>query len=427
MNIIQRLKRLSEADKDVMTSVSEEHRMTWPHLTITFTGIWFSMWSLVMGFSIGTVLPPMTAISAVLVGFIITGVYGCLTGVIGVKTGLPTPGILERGAGRIGTIVFSIASVVVFCWAFGMQADIAGRTLASATGSKSISLISALLALLMLSTALIGIHGIRRLSWSVVPLFFAIVIVAVFRAVGQYGGISVALQAPIEPQISFWSAVSVAVGAWIGFATYMPDITRFAKNPQDVIKSTMLSFLIGACMPVMGILLAVTVQVEEIGYTFAMLGMAWLGVVATLAAAWTTNDNNSYSGGIVLASLLKIDRRIATVIVGCVGVIWAYFGGGATPVVLKALNLLPSIWGPGGAVMICEYYILSKYGEYDGLSTSGVPGAIAMVAGAIISQFGAGGLWDRIALPAFFLGQLITMVIFYAAIKIEESLKGSIS
>lgn len=421
MGILEKLKKMAEVDTDVTTSVSKEDRMTWPHLTVTFTGIWFSMWSLVMGFSLGTVLPPKTAVGAILIGFFITGLYGSLTGVIGVRTGLPTPGILERGAGRLGTIVFSIASVLTFCWAFGMQADIAGRTLASAIGTESIGILSALLALVMLSTAFLGIHGLRQLSWAVVPLFFIIVLVAVLIAISRFGGLVAAFQVQVEPQTSFWGAVSVAVGAWIGFATYMPDVTRFAKNSRDVVLSTFVSFLVGACMPIMGVLLAVTVNVEEIGYTFAILGIAWLGVIATLAAAWTTNDNNSYSGGIVLANMLKIDRRVATLVVGFIGVVWAYFGGGATPVVLKALGLLPSIWGPGGAVLICEYYILSRNGKQQGVSsTSGIPGAVAMVLGAIISQFGAGGLWEVSQFPAFFLGLLITMVIFYVGVKIEE-------
>ena len=68
-----KLKELFKSDHDISKPVDEEEKMGWKDLFIICLGMWFSMWAVVIGFTIGTMLPPMKAIVVCFLGFLATG------------------------------------------------------------------------------------------------------------------------------------------------------------------------------------------------------------------------------------------------------------------------------------------------------------------------------------------------------------------
>jgi len=425
MSIIDGLKKLSQEDSDVLRAPTlEQNQLTWPALSIMFIGMWFSMWAVVIGFTIGTMLPAGQAIVACFLGFLSTGIYMFLVGAIGAKTKLSTAYIVERGAGKIGAGFFALSVVIIYSWAVGMQADVAGRTLANAVGAQNPSIFSGILAIIMVSTGIIGIKAIKKLSWIAVPVFLITMIVIALIGISKSGGIAAALSNTVEAKISFGLAFTMATGAWISFATMAPDVTRFAKTPKNVLISSLLSFVIGSVLPIIGVFLATTMRTAEIGEVFKLFGLQWLGFIVVFAAAWTTNDNNTYCGGLALAKLTKMDRRIATMIIALVGVVLAFLGAGATDIIGKSLGWLVSVAGPAGGIMIGEYYLLSKYGTKK-VKTSGIPGFIALLCATILSLLSEGGLKPIILVPNFIVGIISGMVLLYVFVKIEQRLINS--
>lgn len=417
-----KLKELFKSDHDISKPVDEEEKMGWKDLFIICLGMWFSMWAVVIGFTIGTMLPPMKAIVACFLGFLATGIYFSIVGGVGADIGKPTTVILERGAGKYGSLLFAISVVIVYCWSFGMQADVAGRGLAAALGSKSISIYSGILAIIMSISGIIGIKGIQKVSWVAVPLFLLVTFIAGIKAISMHGGVAAALSIDFEPSTSFWSAFSLATGSWISFSTMAPDITRFAKRPKDVYISGVISFIIGSLLPIMGVLLAATLKTEDMGQVFKAVGIPWLGAIAIIAAAWTTNDNNVYTGGLALSKLTNWSRPAATAIVALAGIVMAFMGAGAADIIGKSLGWLVSATGPAGGIMIAEYYFVSNRGELE-TGTSGIPGTIALIVGLLLSLLSLGGVRPVIPLPGFLVGVLSGMILTTLGIKIEMSLK----
>lgn len=421
MSIVKVIQDFIKSDYDISKPVDEKEKMGWQDLFIICLGMWFSMWAVVIGFTIGTMLPPAQAIAACFLGFLATGIYFSIIGGVGAATGKPTTVILERGAGRYGSILFAISVVIVYCWAFGMQADVAGRSVAAALDSKSISLYSGLLAIIMSISGIIGIKGIQRVSWIAVPLFLLVTFYAGLKAVSMYGGLAEALSISFEPTTSFWSAFSMATGSWISFSTMAPDVTRFAKRPKDVYIAGIISFIVGSLLPIMGVLLAATLRTEDMGQVFKEVGIPWLGVIAVFAAAWTTNDNNVYTGGLGLTKLTNWSRPVATALVAFVGIIMAFMGAGATDVIGKSLGWLVSASGPVGGIIIAEYYIVSNM-DPAGTKTSGIPGTIALLVGLVLSLLSLGGVWQIIPLPGFVVGVLSGLILTTIGMNIEKNI-----
>lgn len=421
MGIRSWIKKSWEADSNI-EEVQESVMMSWPSTTIIFIGMWFSMWAVTVGFTVGSMMPPVQAMLACLIGFSFTALYNALVGIPGQKEGLPTVSLIEKYAGKPVSVFFSISTVIIYTWAMGMQADIAGITIGNAVGAQSHNLISGFVAIIMVFTGIIGIAAIKKLSTFVVPLFLGVTILAAALSLSIHGGLGAVFSADIEATMSFGAAVSLATGAWISFATMSPDVTRFVKSPKDVIISSMLSMLIGCILPLIGVILAVTTKVSDIGLTFKEVGLDWIGVLAVFFAAWTTNDNNSYCGGIALSKLINVDRRKATIIIAVGGVILAYLGSGATNVIGASLGWLVSAAGPVGGIIISHYYFLSNHGKKETIVSNWV-GIVAFVSGFLLSLLGEGGVWGKIPVPGFILGIVGAALIFWIFSKIDQGQK----
>ena len=336
MTLLERIENISKDDNDINV-VNKKDRMSWGNATIVFIGMWFSMWAVTIGFTMGRAMPFGQAVAACLIGFGVTAVYMILVGTVGCKESLPTVVLIDRFSGKGLSILFSITTFIVYVWGVGMQADIAGQALGAALGLSKWGALSALLAAVMATSSLVGIKGIQKVSKFVVPIFLTFTFIAAVIAIHKYGGMSAVMATETVPTMNFAAAVTAAAGAWISFATMAPDVTRHIKSPRDVAIASILSFTIGAILPIIGVCLAVVTDVTDMGQVFAAIGFPWIGVIATFFAAWTTNDNNGYTGGIALSRLTGLPRGKATLIVSGLGIILAFLGSGASNVISALL------------------------------------------------------------------------------------------
>src|SRR5690606_30733556 len=136
-----------------------------------------------------------------------------------------------------------------------------------------------------------------------VPLMAAFLAYAVYLAV-ERASLESVMAYPGQAQQPFGLAISTVVGSCIQLAVLMPDITRFARDVSEAVKSVS-GLVIG--YPLVFLSAAVpTVAVGEIDLMKIMVGLG-IGLPALITlvfATWTTNTGNLYSTSMTLATIV---------------------------------------------------------------------------------------------------------------------------
>lgn len=158
-------------------------------------------------------------------------------------------------------------------------------------------------------------------------------------------------------------AISIVISTYIVGALIAPDITRYAKNKSSGAWGMVFGMLIG--FPVVLILGAIMVKGAggEMDFSKVMLAnnsgfWAFLAVVAIILAAWTTNDNNLYSGALSLNAMFpKLKKWVITIISGAIGTILALAGINTARGFQTFLGLVGILIPPAAAIMILDYFL----------------------------------------------------------------------
>lgn len=363
-----------EFDQDVFKPLEAKDRTSFSGMLLVFIGMWFCLFGTIIGFAIGASMPFRYAMPAIVLGYFLAGIVQALIAPYGQKEGLSTYPLTRRPLGK-GMYLFAALNFVVFMWAFGMQADVVGRAMGATAGFGWNPWISAGLAALMVTTAYLGYKHIERLSKLTVPLFFIVFLVATFIGISRLGGGLSELwnSAPETTTMDFFTATTMSMVAFIGLAIMGSDVGRFGRTSRAVVGASILSFLIGGLVPLMGATVAACMHLTDFSQLFPAVGLGWFGAIAMLAAAWTTNDNNGFSGGLALSAITHFKRKVSTVIIGIGGVVAAYLGLGSTAAVITVMMTLAQLVPPVGGLLIAQRFYLDRRGirgnPYMGVAT----------------------------------------------------------
>ena len=314
--------------EDVFQHVPPTMRLHWVSMFWIFVGMWTALFSIAGGYTIGLNTATTIAIVACFAGYMFDSVIAILVGEVGRREGLATYPLARRPMGKVGQKMFGALVFFLATVAYGLQADIVGRVITTTLlgiplGSPNFeitrAIISTICGVVFLTSAYMGIKHIGLVSWITMPLFFGISVAAVWLAVSQVpGGLGAVLGRQVPGGMGFFDAMLMAAGMWAGFTACISDVSRFLKSKRDTVVSLPFAYFVGAIPPVMGALLAATIQVpyEEIFVKFG-LAFAVLGVIAWVGAAWTTDDNNAYTAGLALATTLhpviKLLRKLSLI------------------------------------------------------------------------------------------------------------------
>ena len=309
-----------------------------------------------------------TAVVAFIVGAIVLGAIAILTGILGAKTRLSTGMSARFTFGKYGANVLQILLFLGLWGWFGVQlgfmvAGLGDGGLAFALGGAvPVWLLKVIGGVLMTLTAMFGFKAIEKLSVVAIPLLIVIIIATIASVYG--GGKSFAEAAAMtgEGAMPLGVAISVVIGTYIVGALIAPDITRYAKSRSAGGGGMVFGMLIG--FPVVLVLGAIMVKGAggEIDFSKVMLSnntgfWAFLAVVAIILAAWTTNDNNLYSGALSLNAMFpKLNKWIITVISGAVGTILALAGINTAGGFQAFLGIIAILIPPAASVMILDYF-----------------------------------------------------------------------
>lgn len=346
--------------------VSAEQRQSWYSIALVWIGAMICVSSLMVGGLLGSGMTLGKCVLTVLIGYGIVCVYMCFMGVQGCDTGLPTAVMAGGALGEKGGkyVISAILAIACIGW-FGIQASVCGASFASMASSLvgiqlPVWLCSVVWGAIMVASASFGFSGLKWLNTIAVPLLIVVLLYGTIMAMVRYNGAAaIAAYQPAVP-LDLLSGISLTVGSFAVGGSLASDYCRFAKNRGDVIKSSVVGVLpSGLLILVIGAMLSIVTGEYDISAVLTAAGVPAIGLIALVAATWTTNVTNAYSGGLSLSILLGLDEsrsRVCTGIAGLVGTVLAAIG--IMDQFTAFLTLLCALVPPFVGVMIADYWII---------------------------------------------------------------------
>lgn len=422
----------------------EELRSTL-NIFMVYMGVLAVIAAIFAGSGLAQMYDPMTTIVVSLIGNTMLAVFGGLIAYIGGSTRANTYMLLRYPLGRIGTIIGSLIVsalplVIWFAvetWLFGITINVIypGNPLTSIAGASIWG------GILMMLTAYYGFRAIALLSYVTVPFWYVLVTIGFLAAVDISGGFQALWSARPETIAPLGLGITYVFGLYASGCVITPDISRYGMKKWSgslawalhvTIFMTLLLFA-GASMTLLTGSPNVIVAIAEIGLGVGALLLAILG-------QWTTNDNNLWSASLAWINIVgKLNKRQWVIILGLVGTAIAAIWGGVYGMSMDPFIAFGVFLGyfipPVGAVLIADYYIVSKYilkreykfGPGTKYSMVNIPGILSVLlgglAGWLASTYGMSlptgvGTADAI-IVSFTLYLVSTTVLHKAGIKFE--------
>ena len=363
-----------------------------------------------------------TATLAMVVGCLTVAIMMIVTSIIGARTRLSTYMILQFPFGQSGVKPINILLAVTYIGYFSATGDIFGTAIhdglkAFYDWDISDDLCTVIGCALMTFTAMFGFKLIERFSELAVPilvLFMLYVVYTVFQQTTTTEIMSVAGSGGM----SLGTAISTVIGANILMAVSGPDLTRYAQNDMEGMKSV-LGLAIG--YPIILLVSGIpTLVTGEIGIMKIMigLGVAVPALYILVFSTWTTNTVNLYSSVLTLATVFSKtpDWKIAFY-ASVVGTGSAVLG--IMDFFLPFVLFLGIAMTPLAGVYIADFFFIQcgNYNIDDLPQSTGIkyPAFIAWIAGAACAYFATYEMISLTSIPA--IDSLITSFVIYLTIK----------
>ena len=389
--------------------IKAAERQSWGSIAMVWIGSVICVPALMIGGMLGAGLSLGSCILAILVGYALICVFMSFMGMEGCDTGLPTAVMASCALGEKGAkyIISSILAISCIGW-FGIQAAVCGASFSSMFGDMTgaaipVWLSSVVWGIIMLLTACFRFAGLKWLNKIAVPLLGVVLAYTLIDTLVGGGAQVLSGYVPTAP-MSFVSAVSATVGSFVVAAAISGDYCRFARNRNDVVKSSVVGVLpAGLAILMIGAILAICTGTYDISVVLASSGLPLVGLIALILATWTTNVSNAYSGGLSLSVLLGQDEQksqLTTAISGVIGTVLA--AAGILNSIQGFLSLLSAIVPALMGTMIADYWIIGKgrvehFQEREGFY---FPGMVSFVLGALVACM-TGGTFASIPFLAF--------------------------
>lgn len=380
--------------------VKAEQRQSWVSIAMVWAGGMICVPCLMIGGVLsggGLSIPQIVA--SILIGYGLICAYMILIGMAACDTGLPVAVMAEGALGKQGAryIISVLLAFACVGW-FGIQSATCGQAFAvmladilglGEASSAMIAVSSIVWGLIMLATACFGFKGLKWLNYIAVPLLVIVCLYGVVMGFAQNDGMAkIAAYDPAQ-SAGLVFGISMVVASFALGGVISGDYCRFAKSRADVVKSSIVGVIpAGLFMLLMGALLSLVTGQYDISAILASVGVPVVGLVALVAATWTTNVTNAYSGGLALSNLLGFDEsrfKLTTAIAGAIGTLLAAFGLLAK--FSGFLTLMSNLIPPLAGVLIAEYWLVHR-GKKEKFALRGgfyAPGVIAFLAGALVA------------------------------------------
>ena len=350
-----------------LTQVPMEERKSWISVAFMQAGIMICVPSLLLGGILAECMSLSTAIISGVVGYIIVIVLFSLMGIMGSDLGVPTCVTTLGGFGKKGSrfIISTLIFISMIGW-FAVQTDVCGNAFSNLMAQFfkidiPVQVSSVIWGIVMLVTAVYGINALDKLNKIAVPALFVITILGTILALNKYGTAQLDVD-PAEITMSFVDGVVLTVSFMAAGCLAASDITRYQATRKDTILSSSIGVApAGILMIILGAIMTKVAQQYDITIVFCEIGIPVLGMLVLIAATWTTNTTNAYSGGINAVMMFNLSyekRGMATMVSGVIGTICALLGLGGY--FEEFLYVLGDLMLPTMGVILAYYWIINK-------------------------------------------------------------------
>lgn len=342
-----------------------EQNQTWGELALIWAGSAVAVSGFYVGGNLGVGSSFWSAVGMATVGYAILTLLMIFQGHQGSDLGRTAVDIAAQVFGEKGSqkVISSILVISCLGW-FGIQTNIVGQTFSNFLATYGFELpvwVSSLIwGIIMLLTAVYGIEMISLLGKVAVPILTAVVIWVTANVAKEFGFSSLVDYKNTE--ISWSAGISTVVGSLAVGTVIAPDYFRYTAKRSNVTKSSWVGiFPSGVLMIAVGAYLTLATQSSDISQIFMDYSTPVFGLIAILAATWTTNVTNAYSGGVAFAKLLgweQKDENKAVLISGSIGILLAVIG--ILNIFIPIMNLLTALIPPIAGVMIASYWVINN-------------------------------------------------------------------
>lgn len=367
-----------------LEAIPQEAKKGFLSMLVVMLGFAFFSASMLAGGNIGTSLNIGDFIKAVIFGNILLCIYTGLLAYIAGDTGLSTHLLARYSFGEKGSYLLSfLVSVTQVGW-FGVGVAMFAIPVSKVTGINLWILIM-VSGLLMTATAYFGMKSLTVLSMIAVPAIAILGSISAGKAITDVGGIAGLLAIEPNGNMTMSAALAAVVGTFISGGTLTPDFTRFSKDKNTAVSSTVIAFLIGnSLMLAFGAIGAMATGQADISEVMFTQGLIIPAIIILGLNIWTTNDNALYGSGLGFSNITKQPKSRMVIINGVVGTLLAMV---LYNNFMTWLNMLNSFIPATGAVLIADYFIINK-GKYTDFKTTkfkvvNINAVIAWVVGVI--------------------------------------------
>ena len=297
------------------------------HIALVIAGGTIAIPAFLMAAYIGRSLGFFGAIFAFIFGSLILGIMNACTSWVGSFTRLSASKLTENAFGYKGAKVINTLMAFTLAGWYGVNCKMFGEAANTVLTSFGIILPLYLYIImgsgLMLWVSLKGFKGIDKLALWLVPLMLVFIFYAANKALTMSNA---SILWGINNSISFTSAISAVVGAYIVGVVIQPDYSRFAANPEGAaIGAGSALLIVFPLVLIFTSIPAIITQQSDLILVMVGLGIGVPAFLLLLLSSWSSNVLCLYSSSLSVNTVVpKLSLTHITILIGVLGTVIAF-------------------------------------------------------------------------------------------------------
>ena len=372
-------------------------------------GIGIALPALLSGAQIGTALGLERSLNAFIIAGLLVTFMAAITGWVGMRSRLSTYMIIQFSFGRAGAKAVNLAFAATQIGWFAVNAYLFGDA-AEAVGENALDLgfSSPVYILfggtLMTAATIFGFKALDKMALFAVPVLFVVLALMIAITFGQTSFHELAAIAPASDMTTTTAITALAGGIIVG-VVLLPDLTRYARGPRDVMIAVFIA--LGVVEPLIhiagatpGLLFGETDPLA----LMQALGFGGAALLVLIFTSFTTNAVNLYGSGLALSAVYsKVPEWRYVTAVGVIGSglaiidVHDYF--------IAFLYAQSMVFSAVLGIYIVDFFFIrrSRYNLEDlaALPPISAPAFIAWAAGVAIAMLAGRGMITLTTAPNF--------------------------
>lgn len=328
------------------------------HIALVIIGGTIAIPAFLMAAQVGSSLGFVGAMMAFICGAFILGSMNACTSWVGSVTRLSASKLTENAFGIQGSkFINGMIAVTLAGW-YGVICKMFGEAATTVLTILGVNLPVEVYwlvgSVLMLWVSLKGFKGIDKLALWLVPVMIVFILYAAYVALSSHDA---HLLWQVKKEISFTTAVSAVVGAYIVGVVIQPDYSRFAKKPKSASIAAGMALLV--VFPIVLILTsipAIISQQSDLIQVMVSVGIGGPAFFLLLLSSWSSNVLTLYSSSLSINTIAPaFSLKSITLLIGVLGTAIAFTD--VQKYFIDFLILLSISIPPVGAIYCLNFWI----------------------------------------------------------------------